>query len=574
MGAVNDRPASSHARVFDRRYAVAVGLAFAGVTGFALWILSSRFGIDTPSLIDDWLFATAPAPSFGDQVQFFFEPTLGRFRPTYEIFSLAQWHTFGAPQDMLVPNIFAVVRSVGFCVAVVAVPGLVVATGRPGIGPWLLGGLCLAAGLIIFSNPVTDGNFLSQGAQEPLLVGTLVTGLALVAWATGRLLGDPRSTVITWVPLIGGFLIWSLGIYYKEASVVMLVGAPFLYLHLDRRWRESGLIQSPLWRQRCFQLVTAAMLVPAVHVMIGITAFVEGGAGYYGAEQPSSLSGWIERGLDAADVVWDTSAFAGLTEWRYILAGLIVAVVVVAVRDRKVPWLPAGCLVTGVALTVFQGVLLELSPRYLLPGIGLFTIAGVLLLAELPPWLGWPTVAAALAITAMDAREVRDGNELYARWQEGETGALEIVNRLNPATCPVYMKNMGGEIGDALPKVIGLLEEPPGVTPCPRGFEGMIVGFDNPPVTPYLVDDSAIRACADRGGPALVHRSEGAEGIPQGAIEIRGCRNFAKRLDGRPTSLLLDRNRLVPGVGISAYREGECARRNGAEACVVLHEPG
>jgi hypothetical protein len=566
-------PAADGETVVERRYAIAIAAALAGVAAFALWVLSRRFGIELPSLIDDWVFATAPAPGPGDMLDYFFQSTFARFRPTYQIWSEVQWHAFGAPQEMLVPNLFAVVRVLAFSTALVVVPGVVAATGRTKPAPALLGGLCLAAGLILFASPATDGSFLSLGSQEPLLVGTIIPGVALLAWGVGRLLagGESERTWLTWLGLVSGLVLWSFGIYYKEASLVLLAGAPFLYLHLDRRWRERDLVRGPLVRQRPFQLVTAAMLVPVVHVAIG-TSSVPGGAGYYGAEAPSSLGGWFERFVDAAGVAWDTSVAPGLTEWRLILPALFVLAGMVAVHRKRIPWLALGCLVTGLAATVFQGLLLSPQPRYLIPGIALFAIAGVLLLADLPPWLGWAAVIAALVLTVSNFREVRDSADLYAEWQEGEGQVVKSVSRFHPETCPVYLMNMGIEVADGISSLVGLQPTTPG--PCPRGFSGVVVGYQVPPLEPYLTDDSAYRACAGPGGPELLLRQKGAEGIPQGALEIFGCRRFARKLDGQPTDLLLARSRLAPGVRLSESRNEKCALRYGVEACSPVFQPG
>jgi hypothetical protein len=555
----------------DRRYAIAIGAALAMVAAFGLWILSRRFGIELPSLIDDWNWAGSPPPSAGDMLAYFFEPTRDRFRPTYEVWEVAQWHAFGAPQDMLVPNLLGVVRMLAFCVAIVVIPGVVVATRNSKPTPLLVGALCAAGGLLILSSPTTDGVIISLGAQEPLLVGTMVTGVALLAWSTGRLLGKAEPSWLTTVGLVTGFALWAFGVYFKEASIVLLAGAPFLYLHLDRRWRERGLIDGPLWRERPFQLVTAASLLPAAHLAVGLTA-VPGGVGYYSGEQPDSLGSWLERFVDAAGVAWDISAGPGLIEWRFILPALIVLAAAVAIHRKRMPWLAIGCLVAGAVAILFQGLLLEPQPRFLIPGLALFVMAAILLFGDLPSWLGWAAVLVAVAMTASDLRDVRAAANHYADWQEGEAEALEFVSRLNPESCPTYMMNMGTEIGQAMPKLVGLL--PAAAGSCPDGLEGILVGFKNPPLIPYVIDDEAYRACADPRGPELLHRSTGSEGIPQGSIEVFGCRRFSRALDGQSTDLLLARNRLQPGVGILELRSEDCAPRYGAEACSPLHQPG
>ena len=339
----------------------------------------------------------------------------------------------GAPQEMFVPNLFAVTRVLAFSVAVVVVPGVAVATGRTKPGPMLLGGLCLAAGLVLFASPATDGSFLSLGSQEPLLVGATIPGVALLAWSTGKLLRNAGPRWLIAAGLAGGFLLWSFGIIYKEASLVLLAGAPFLYLHLDRRWRESNLIQGR-FGVSAHSFVTAAMMVP-VAARRDRNDFRSGRGGLLRSGRAIVARGLAQAIRRRRRCRLGHLGGAGADRMASHPPLLVVMAAAVAMYRKRIPWLAVGW-VTGTAAIVFQGLLLSPQPRYLIPGIALFAIAGVFLLADLPPWVGWGAVIAALALTAWNFREVRDSADLYAEWQEGEGQVIKSVAEVHPETCP------------------------------------------------------------------------------------------------------------------------------------------
>jgi hypothetical protein len=555
----------------ERRYAIAIAGGFAAGAAVGLLILSYRFGIGMPALIDDWVYATQPAKSPGELLELFFEPYIGRFRPGYELWSHAEWHLLGAPGELVAPNFFAAFRLLLICAALAVLPGVVAATARPRPKPALLLALGIAAVVVVFSSPASDLDFLRLGTQEPLFIGSAVCGVALLVWATGRLLaGEARRSLIA-AGLISGYCLWALAVYHKEASVVLIAAAPFLYLHLDRRWRERGVHQGPPWRSRAVQLVALAMLAPVVHVVVGASTVSEHGFGVYGAEQPSGIGEWIDRLLDATDAAWDTFPAIGMTEWRHFMLALVPLTAAVAWRRRSVPWLAAGLIVTGFALLVFQGILLLPVSRYAIPGIVLCTMAAVLLLAQLPPWMGWSAVLCALTLAISNYSDVRDTLAAYRSWETKDNrGTIDFVAQLHPESCPVYMMNLVAEQSESIPKLLGLREDPL-TGPCREEFEGAVVGYEHYPGGPLGLDDSMRRACTDPEGPVVLRETPGYLGFPPGfdsfpPLQVLGCRRFGRRVDGEPMNVVFSRSRLVPGEGNFATRD-RCAARYGSEGC-------
>ncbi len=555
----------------ERRYAVAIGVAFAVATAVGMAILANRFGIGTPAIVDDWIFAAQPNKDLGALLEPFFEPGGiggGRYRPGWELWAHVQWHVLGAPDSLLAPNLFAVLRMLLVCAAVVVVPGVVAATAARRPSPVLLASLCAAAPLLIFASPATDLDFIRLGIQEPMMIGATVCGTALLIWATGRLVeGTPVQTGLVAGALAAGFFLWGLGISHKEASVAMLAGAPFVYLHLDRRWAGRGRMEGALWRQRPFQLVAAAMLAIAIAVALGANSVSDQGIGLYGAEKPSSLGGWLERLVDSADLTWEAFSVFAIVEWKFVLVGLVGAGLAVWLRRGEVPWLAAGATTAGAAALVSQGILLEPASRYLLPGMVLFGIAAILLLADLPAPAGWGAVAAAVVLAVANASDARDALNGYEAWEADNAEAFESVAALNPETCPVYAMNLDREQSASFPLVLGFRDEEMR-GPCRRDFAGIVFGYKEFLGGPLGADDSVRRACADPVGPAVLLETPeflGPDALKP-PLQILGCRKFAPELDGEPMPDVLRRSRLLPGVILDELRR-RCTLRFGERRC-------
>ncbi|MDP9227686.1 MAG: hypothetical protein M3M99_01380 [Actinomycetota bacterium] len=550
----------------ERRYQAAIAIAFVAVTGMGLVVLSKRFGVEYPTIVDDWLYASQPDKSVGDLFAPFFE-SQGRYRPSYDLLSHAQWHTLGAPGEITGPNLWGAFRIALFAIALVVVPGILAATSRPRPGPALLAGLGIAAGLAIFASPITDVDFLRLGTQEPFLFGAPICGAALLLWATRRLIegGGGRTLALTVTGLVVGYLLWALGIYYKEASLVVLVMAPFLYLDLDRRWRRGGVIDGPLWRSRPVQALAVAMALPVLHVAIGSAGSSNEGIGLYGAERPDSISGWLERLVDSADTVADTIDIVSMPAWGLFILALPIAIAALVAYRRTVPWLVIGFALTGYAILLFQGILLRPEGRYLIPGIALLAVAGFLLLAQAPPWVGWAAVVVTVVFAATQARDVSTILGAWANQQiDDNERTLDLVAELHPESCPTYMFNLGIEQGESFPQLVALRPGPL-AGPCKAGSAGIIVGYKQDPGGPLANDDEVLRACAKPPGVSVIIQTPGYIGYKP--LQVLSCPSFARELEGVPVADVLRRNRLVPGHGTTELR-AQCAETYGEARCM------
>ena len=535
----------------DRDHWIAIVLAFAAVSALGILILSVRFELGTPSITDDWLFASTTHATIFDYLKSFVEP-VGRYRPAWEVSQFIQWHTLGAPGSLTGPNAWAVARTILFAAGLVLVPGIVAASERPRPSALLLGALGTAVGLFIFSGPVSDVDFLRLGVQEQVLVGAPICGAALIVWAFARWLDPQRPT--RGAVLVGafavGYLLWLIGLYFKEASVAAFVMFPFLYLHLSRSWRERRLIEEPLWRLRGFQLMALALVLPLFGVVVGARSVSDTGIALYGAAPPHGIGGYLHRAVDAIDLEWRTIADVALMPvWQLAAIAVSVFAVLLSLYRRRAAWLAIGFVLTGWVVLDLQGFLLSPQVRYVIPAIALFAIAGFLLLAQSPPWLGYAAVAAAAALAIYKAGDADSYLHAWVdREQSDNTRILQLIAERHPETCPVYIFDFAIEHGESVPKLLPLVGTPLS-GPCTPGFQGILVGLQHPYPGPQAAGFAARRACADPGGPTELATTPGFNELP--GWELLGCRRFRH---SAAAARALRENRLVPGTGISEAR--------------------
>jgi hypothetical protein len=116
--------------------------------------------------------------------------------------------------------------------------------------------------------------------------------------------------------------------------------------------------------------------------------------------------------------------------------------------------LPAGLLVTALAVLIFQGLGGEVATRYYLPVIVLVALAGVVMLAEAPARLAGVAIGAALLLAAADLPDAHRAVEEWAAREKADARVLESVRALNPAGCPVYVVNFELEARVAIASLV------------------------------------------------------------------------------------------------------------------------
>lgn len=549
------RPAAALNTRAPRRVRRVEILATVFVIALGAWIVSPRFSIHFPSMIDDWSMIETGPTALHHLVRFDYGPTAvrdpARYRPAFTaVWSSLEWHTLGAPVHLVGTNIWNLLRVALFLLAPL---WLVVAAAPRTVRDSLwVPALAVVPPLLVLVTRPFGVDLARLGPVEPLLMGGMIIGALILLAGTARWL--QRRSWRSVVPLVAcGYVLWLLGLYQKETSVCFLVLAPFLYLHLAERWSESGTTPGPLWRQRPFQVVAAIMLAPLVHMLWEVKQIAGSGTTVYGAPIPSGTSDWFTRLHDAFDGQWtNMSNLLGMRLPVALAFGSIVAVAAAGFSSRRVPWLGLGLVATGFAVLTFQGLGGALATRYYLPVFVLFASALSVALLESPVLFRAPGVVVVALVVAVNAPDTHRGVGQWAQDERNGNQSVHMAAMLNPARCPVYMGSMITEYADALPELVARV---PGARRgrCDPRFEAMLVYGRTAQVTP--VTNEAIESlCADDGGWVDLRQTA--------LFEILGCRHIKSRpVLGQDPRRVLAQNRLVPGQRYSDRAQRFAAAR-------------
>jgi len=382
------------------------------------------------------------------------------------------------------------------------------------------------------------------GYAEPLLIGAMGSGGLLLIFAMGQWLRRPPSA-FAWVlrvvlPAVAGLALWLLGVFSKEVSICFLALAPFLYLYLERRWREAGLLPTRLMREPAFLAVGALLMAPVIYMAAVVVTISSRKQVGYGAAVPEPGEGRLERVADAVSSQWAASAgLLGSPLWRIVAVAVVLLLVAVAIRRRRLPWLALGLMVTGCAVLVAQGYAGGgPNTRYLLPVIALFAMAGALLIAATPRFVQLAVGVVALIFVAMGVSRAHESVESWASAEISDTQVVQAAAELDPARCPVYQEGFDPERAGALPRLVAL-EEPRGRR-CVAAFEAVLI---TPVTSGSSVTGAVAEACAPPGWEQV-----GIGPVPT-VFGCRRVRNEQKLLPGLQLEVgdVLAQRRLMPG---------------------------
>jgi hypothetical protein len=512
---------------------------------FAVWMISPRFSIPGPSLLDDWSNVDNAKVALDELVRFSYDPSEAhdtrRYRPGYTaVWNSLQWRTLGGPESMTGPNFWAIVRLALFVAALVAMAGVAVRACSSRLHPAALAVWAAIPAAMMVATPGMALDLARLGPVEPILFAGMAAGLALALASTRRLLEAGRARPLWLLAFAGGYFLWLLGVYHKEASICALALFPFLYVFLDRRWRLAEVVTGPLYRSRGFQIAAAFLVLPLFHMLYEIRHATEGGETVYGTDVPSGLGGWATTLWDSAQMQGAYSGQLGTFAWLGVAGALPFLVLAWILGRRRVPWLPLGLIAAGIAVFLFQGLGGVPATRYYIPVAALLATAAVALLTRGPRWIQVAAIAMVMLFLGDNVDKARDGVQTLANEQEAGIAAVADVARLNPARCPVYMALFHAEEADAFPELVALQDD---VEPrhCDPRFKGIMIQGRTP--SPPVTNEAIYATCAGKGwekirtAPVLV---------------IYGCRRFEKRpVYNQPPEDVLLWNRLVPGKRFS-----------------------
>ena len=474
---------------------------------FAVWIVSPRFAIDGPSLVDDWS-AISRSPDQLSAVLRFENPEPERFRPSWIAWNYVQWHTFDAPQGLVGPNAWNVLRVLVFVVGMSLLTALMLPRARGRRQSVVHAGLAVLPAFTVLAVPKFARDFAWFGPQEPLLLGGLALGGSLLWIAATTLLADaPVGRVATAASAAAGSLFWFLGVYQKEvalSAIPLIAAALFVARARLGRWKEL----SPA-RRYALAAIGAVVVLPLVHVAIQAIRITLRGELVYGAEVDGGEG--IRRGLE---ILYDWASEAMPQTARDLMLVTVALVVVASVVRRRVDVLALGALASGLLTIVFAAQSGVAVSRYYIPLLALFVVAASLSLARLPDLIA----AAGVLVVFFAFMPPTETRAQVRQWTDEEQQHVEIVRlvaELERSGCVVAADGLDVETSLALPQLTSLARAVP-ERACEA--EAYLV------LPPYGAEALALSRTCRAGGlePVLVGRLLGVFACTRLAVGAEG----------------------------------------------------
>ena len=510
---------------------VAVAVA---VFGLGVWLVSPRFEIDAPSLVDDWIAVTQGGEELGELIRHG-NAEEQRFRPSWTVWNTLQWHTFDAPDGLVGPNAWNLARLAILVAGLMLVVALALPPPR---GRVEAGVHALVAGLpalLVVTVPKFARDLARFGTQEPLLVGGMALGGSLLVLAARSLLRPtplPRAHFAAL--LVAGSVLWFAGVYQKETSLAvlpLLAGALVAGRGRLRGWRSLNRA-----RKRALAAIGVVVALPLAHVAIESARIAARGDLVYGAQVDAGRG--IVDGLELL-YDWSTEVFS-LTARRVVIAALVLTALVALFR-RRLDLVALGVLGTGALSLVLAAQSGVAVSRYYIPAYALAGVALALSLARLPVVLQAIGVVG-LALAFLPATEARTEVDAWAVEEQAGGALVEVLADLDANGCPVAMAGIDQETSLALAALVSRAERP--------GADGCASEDVHLVLRPYGEGAALAAACAP-GALELVGSPFPLEG---GDVEVHRCSELGSAPVRDPALGLLAPDELVaarlfePGV--------------------------
>ena len=430
------------------------------LSAFAVWIVSPRFAIDGPSLVDDWSAISRSSDQVAALARFE-NPEPERFRPSWIAWNYVQWHTLDAPHGLVGPNIWNVLRLLVFVFGMTLLTALMLPRARGSKEAVIHAGLAAVPAFAVLTVPKFARDFAWFGPQEPLLLGGLALGGSLLALTARSLLSEAPVGVLRTAAIgVAGSFFWLLGVYQKEVAlcaIPLIAAALYVGRSSVSGWRHL----SP-GRRRALGALGLVAALPLVHVAVQVARITLRGDIVYGAEVDGGAG--IARGLR---VLYDWAHEAMPQTARDFMLCAVALVIVAAIIRRRIDALALGALASGALTIVFAAQSGVAVSRYYIPIYALFAVAGSLSLARLPELVQ----AAGVLIVFFAFFPVTEPRAEVTRWSDEEQQHSEIVSLvagLERSGCTVAAAGLDLETGLALP-VLVVLERTGGRRACPEG---------------------------------------------------------------------------------------------------------
>jgi hypothetical protein len=453
-------------RVAFRRWSLVAVIAI--VSAVAVWATSPRFTLDVPSLEDDWAAISESSDQLAELARFT-NPEEQRFRPGWIAWNYLQWNTLDAPDGLVGPNLWNVVRMLVFVVGLTLLTALALPRPRRAWDVALFPVLAGLPSFLVLMVPKFSRDFARFGTQEPLLLGGMALGGSLLVLAGRSLLaGDRRldRRRIAALTVAGGVL-WLIGAYQKEASVCVL---PLLAAVLFAgRARLTSWPRLSSGRRIGLAALGAIVLLPLMHVAVEIVRIASRGDIVYEAEVDSGRG--IVRGVE---VLYDWAHEVLSPDAHLVVYGAVALTVLAALIRRRLDVLAVGALAAGALTFLFAAQSGAAVSRYYMPLYALCAVALVLSLARLPRIVQLAALAWML-LAFVPPPGVREEVRVWTEEERPEGALVTSVAGLVDSGCTVSVGGLDVETHAALPVLVAL-ERRPADTSCAQGSPYFVLG--------------------------------------------------------------------------------------------------
>lgn len=440
--------------------------AIAGLLALALWLISPRFAIDAPSLVDDWSAVTRSPDQVAELVRLT-NPEERRFRPSWIVWSYVQWHTFDAPGGLTGPNVWNALRVFVLICGLTLMTWLLLPRSRSRRLALLTAGLAVVPAFIVVAVPKFARDLAWFAPQEPLLVGSLALGGSGIALAAASLLDDaPVPRARTAALALGGALLWVFGVYHKEVALaaVPLVAAVLVAARGElARW--SSLTER---RRLALGALGAVVVLPLVHLAVETARIAARGERLYERD--------VQEGVGIVDglrLLYEWAPEALPLPARQLVVATVALVLIAAVVRRRVDILAIGALASGALAMVYAAQSGVVASRYYIPFLACVAVALSLSLARLPSVFQ----AAGLLLVFFAFVPMTETRAEVERWSDETQKHAEIVRLvtdLESSGCTVAVGGLDAETAVALPALVSLGNES-GTRPCDPGSRYLVL---------------------------------------------------------------------------------------------------
>ncbi len=423
------------------------------------WLEWVRLRPRTPSLIDDWYAITYSPRAVHALLRGDYSSApidlAGRYRPAYSaVWNYAQWHLLGSP-SLTTAAAWGFLRGALFLVAVwLLAAWLAARQGIAGISlVWL-------APLAVAITPAIAVDLARHSPAEPMMVGGLILGLALVGAGVRRLLDNPGVAKGGLAMIAVGYLIYLFGIYSKETSVGLLVFMPFFVKWLGPAVRTR--IRRSHRSQYVLGTTAVLLLSPLLHLGLHLALSVSGGRDPY----PSSHFS-LGKSVLAAGVfpLVGAPGQLGTALWIFgVPAAIGIAAIAVRKRDRD-GWLLVGVLATGFVMSGLALARGDMPSRYYIPWLIAVAVVAAQGFVRLR---GRFQIIVALVVVGIAVSGTRNALADWAKTEQSGSTAVEMAKGVLLAGCPLYLANFDVERRVAIPRLLSFGRTRQ-VQKCPTG---------------------------------------------------------------------------------------------------------